>query len=316
MNLPPSHFCRPFWGPLALRRRSRLASPAQFLGDLPAHAAITGTAIDSAGNILIAGYIGTTVGNRLHQRHLRGPLLARTGRTSSPTCCSTIVASPDSPTDDAGNAYVTGTTTSAAFPTTPGAWQRTPGAQGSAFILKLDGAGTIVYSTLFGGPAGNPYPAAIAVNHAGEALVTGGNGGALPVSEGALALERDGRLHRPPLGSRRPDDLFGRRSRRLRDRGGREQQCLRRGRFIRCQHRSDFRQRHPEDRPVHGLRRQPRVCVSLLAPERSRDQCGRHEDPVLHLPERRRRRRPSPRLRSMPTAISTSPVPPTRPTTR
>ena len=95
-------------------------------------------------------------------------------------------------TDGAGNAYVTGTTTYTAFPTTPGTWQRTLGAQGSAFIVKLDGAGTIVYSTLFGGPAGNPYPAAIAVNHAGEAFVTGGNGGALPVSEGALALKGTG----------------------------------------------------------------------------------------------------------------------------
>ena len=54
--------------------------------------------------------------------------------------------------DTAGNAYVTGTTESTDFPTTPGAFQTTYGGDGDAFVTKLNPTGTaLVYSTYLGG---------------------------------------------------------------------------------------------------------------------------------------------------------------------
>lgn len=55
--------------------------------------------------------------------------------------------------DSAGNAYVTGTTHSPDFPTTPTAFkpQLLPHEQGDAFVTKLDPHGAIVYSTYLGG---------------------------------------------------------------------------------------------------------------------------------------------------------------------
>ena len=58
--------------------------------------------------------------------------------------------------DGAGNAYVVGTTTSANFPVTPGAFEPVlPGAAGNGFVSKISpggsGAADLVYSTFFGG---------------------------------------------------------------------------------------------------------------------------------------------------------------------
>jgi hypothetical protein len=58
--------------------------------------------------------------------------------------------------DGAGNAYVGGTTISADFPVTPGAFEPVlPGAAGSGFVSKItpggNGAADLVYSTFFGG---------------------------------------------------------------------------------------------------------------------------------------------------------------------
>src|SRR5216117_694021 len=55
--------------------------------------------------------------------------------------------------DTAGNAYVTGSTNSSPsnFPITAGAFQSTPGGSSDAFVMKLDPAGGVVYSTFLGG---------------------------------------------------------------------------------------------------------------------------------------------------------------------
>src|SRR5262249_62204033 len=54
--------------------------------------------------------------------------------------------------DAAGNAYVTGGTTSHDFPTTPGAFSRTSGGGNDAFVTKLNATGSaLVYSTYLGG---------------------------------------------------------------------------------------------------------------------------------------------------------------------
>src|SRR5439155_1126755 len=73
--------------------------------------------------------------------------------------------------DAAGNAYVTGNTSSVQFPTTPAAYQTTFGGsndvliyQVDAFVTKLDPTGSaLIYSTYLGGP-GDDYGNAIAVD--------------------------------------------------------------------------------------------------------------------------------------------------------
>jgi hypothetical protein len=76
--------------------------------------------------------------------------------------------------DSAGNAYVTGETSSTGFPTTPGVFQTTNGGgYADAFVIKLDSTGTaLVYSTYLGG-TGFDYGTSIAVDTAGSAYVTG-----------------------------------------------------------------------------------------------------------------------------------------------
>lgn len=81
--------------------------------------------------------------------------------------------------DPAGNIYVAGSTRSPDFPATSGA--------GSAFIAKLNPAGTsLIYSTYFGGSGGDAANG-LAVNSAGEAYVVGETGSKdFPVTSGAF----------------------------------------------------------------------------------------------------------------------------------
>ena len=76
--------------------------------------------------------------------------------------------------DSAGNAYVTGLTESADFPTTPGALQTAfGGGADDAFVTKLNAAGSaLVYSTFLGGSLSD-YAAGIAVDAAGTIYLTG-----------------------------------------------------------------------------------------------------------------------------------------------
>ncbi|MDT5063454.1 MAG: hypothetical protein QOH63_3913 [Acidobacteriota bacterium] len=78
--------------------------------------------------------------------------------------------------DADGNAYIAGTTASADYPVTPGAFQPAIGgnnSQGDAFVTKLNAAGTgLVYSTYLGGSA-RDFAWDIAVDAGGNAYVTG-----------------------------------------------------------------------------------------------------------------------------------------------
>ena len=75
--------------------------------------------------------------------------------------------------DSAGNAYVTGDTSSTNFPTA-NALQPTLGGTADAFVTKLNAAGsTLLYSTYLGGSSGD-QGLGIAVDSAGNAYVTGG----------------------------------------------------------------------------------------------------------------------------------------------
>ncbi|MEB2283139.1 MAG: SBBP repeat-containing protein [Myxococcales bacterium] len=76
--------------------------------------------------------------------------------------------------DANGNAYVTGTTTSATFPTLGGLTDPNDALQGSqdAFVTKLDANGALVYSTYLGG-SGSDGGNGIAVDDQGSAYVAG-----------------------------------------------------------------------------------------------------------------------------------------------
>jgi hypothetical protein len=76
--------------------------------------------------------------------------------------------------DNAGNAYVAGVTISPDFPVTRGGNLGTAPTTGTerSFVAKLDPAGQLVFSDLLGGST-NSFPLAVAVNAAGQVLVSG-----------------------------------------------------------------------------------------------------------------------------------------------
>ena len=98
--------------------------------------------------------------------------------------------------DAAGNAYVTGFTTSTNFPTTPGAFQTAyGGGRADAFATKLNPTGStpLVHSTYLGG-SGDDYGAGIAADAAGNAYVTGLDTSTnFPTTQGAFrsAVQRE-----------------------------------------------------------------------------------------------------------------------------
>lgn len=91
--------------------------------------------------------------------------------------------------DTAGDAYITGQTSSTNFPTTSGAFQTTSGGGNDVFVSKLNPSGTaLVYSTYLGhGPLYIYDQTAIAVDSAGDAYVTGStNSSNFPTTAGAF----------------------------------------------------------------------------------------------------------------------------------
>ena len=77
--------------------------------------------------------------------------------------------------DTAGNAYVTGTTRSVDYPTTPGAFQTVNDVSSeAAYVTKLNATGSsLLYSTYLSG-SHHEFGSGIAVDAAGNAYVTGG----------------------------------------------------------------------------------------------------------------------------------------------
>jgi hypothetical protein len=75
--------------------------------------------------------------------------------------------------DASGNAYLTGTTLSADFPTTTGAFDMTANGESDAFVTKLNAAGSaLVYSTYLGGTL-DDVAQGIAVDSSGNAYLIG-----------------------------------------------------------------------------------------------------------------------------------------------
>src|SRR5688572_12637640 len=91
--------------------------------------------------------------------------------------------------DDAGNVYVTGTTTSTDFPTTPGV-DRTFGGNLDVFVTKLSPDGAVLYSTYLGDVC-EDAARGIAVDATGNAYITGKTGGGCYGQSGVLVAKLD-----------------------------------------------------------------------------------------------------------------------------
>ncbi|MET0648817.1 MAG: SBBP repeat-containing protein [Pyrinomonadaceae bacterium] len=88
--------------------------------------------------------------------------------------------------DSSGNAYVVGVSASSDFPTTAGAFARTNAGSLDLFVTKLNPNGSsLVYSTLFGG-ANNDNSSRMALDAAGNAIVTGFTESDIPTTPGAF----------------------------------------------------------------------------------------------------------------------------------
>jgi hypothetical protein len=115
--------------------------------------------------------------------------------------------------DPAGNAYVTGETTSTNFPTTPGAFQIASGGTRDAFVTKLDPTGAMTgvtaYSTYLGGSS-DDVARGIAVDAAGSAHVIGDTTSAnFPLAPGASPVPQVGQpISDPQTGFLYPASAF------------------------------------------------------------------------------------------------------------
>ncbi len=150
-------------------------------------------ALDGTGNTYVAGWtlssdFPTTTGAYNRSFQSRAVFVSKLSSTGTTLSYSTFIADGEAhgvAVDAGGNAYAAGHTSFPYFPTTAGAIRSTPTAL-DGFITKLNPTGSgLIYSTLLGG-SGYDYVNAIALDAAGDAIVTGAtNSTDFPVTAGA-----------------------------------------------------------------------------------------------------------------------------------
>ena len=161
----------------------------------------SGIAIDSSGNAYVTGSTAspdfpTTAGAFDTTRSgFRDAFVTKLNPSGSALVYSTLLGGIDDElgrsiaVDTSGNAYVAGTTTSAGFPTTPGAFDTTINANEvfEAFVTKLNSTGSgLVYSTFLGGSNGSGDPS-IALGASGSVYVSGTTSSPdFPITAGAF----------------------------------------------------------------------------------------------------------------------------------
>ena len=128
-----------------------------------------GIAVDAAGNVYVTGAASGISAAFVAKLNAAGnELIYSTHLGGSGGEVGIAIA-----VDTGGNAYVMGLSLSTDFPTTSGAFQKTPGGGLEAFVTKLNPAGSApVYSTYLGGSV-DGYGNDIAVDSGGNAYVTG-----------------------------------------------------------------------------------------------------------------------------------------------
>jgi Bacterial Ig-like domain (group 3)/Beta-propeller repeat len=165
----------------------------------------SGIALDTSGNAFVTGFAASTnfpTTTNAFETSLDGgsgtidAFVAKVNATGTALVYSTYLGGSDNGStqgqaiavDGLGNAYVTGYTGSASFPTTTGAiqtdLQTSSNGTGDAFVTELNTSGTaLVYSTFLGvGASGR----GIAVDASGDAFITGGYFESLPTTPGAF----------------------------------------------------------------------------------------------------------------------------------
>jgi hypothetical protein len=143
-----------------------------------------GIAVDAAGNAYVTGYTNSmdfpTAGtpSQSARAEPNDAFVTKLDPNSARVYSTYLGGSGDDigagiAVDAAGNAYVTGNTTSTDFPTAGTPSQSANAGHDDAFVTKLDATSGLVYSTYLGG-SGYDYGLGIAVDAAGNAYVTGG----------------------------------------------------------------------------------------------------------------------------------------------
>jgi hypothetical protein len=167
----------------------------------------SGIAVDSTGNAYVMGNTGsadfptTALAYDQTQNGSIDIFVAKLNATASAFVYSTFLGTTasdlgsDIDIDSSGNAYVTGSTPSSAFPVTPGAFDPSfSGGYEDAFVTKLNPDGSaLVYSTFLGGSESDRGHG-IAVDAAGSAYVVGETGSAMdfPITPGAFQTTHHG----------------------------------------------------------------------------------------------------------------------------
>jgi uncharacterized protein (TIGR03437 family) len=173
---------------LLLSANHAFSQGVQSLPPLPANTYTNAVQADASGNIYVGGEFV------LNPQDPNAPAHAFVGKLSpdgSQILWWTVLQGSDADQVVAmalgpdNSVYVTGTTSSPDFPTTPGAMQTAESVANQAFAVKLSPKGTVVYSTYIGGSASTTGNA-IAVDTAGHAFITGSLSGALPTTPGAI----------------------------------------------------------------------------------------------------------------------------------
>ena len=176
-------------------------------------------AVDAAGSAYVAGYTLSedfpvtpgafdTTCNSCNSNSLFDAFVVKLNPAGTGLVYSTFLGGANTESthgiavDAGGNAYVTGRTTSPAFPVTPGAFQTAYRGGGyDSFVTKLNPAGSgLVYSTFLGGTDddchvfGSPLTSCgIAVDQTGAAYVTGSTQSYdFPVTPGAYQAQCNG----------------------------------------------------------------------------------------------------------------------------
>jgi Beta-propeller repeat len=173
-----------------------------------------GIAVDSAGSAYVTGSTASpdfpTTAGAFDTSFNHGPFgqadafVTKLNPAGSGLTYSTFLGGsfPDSPSgiavDSAGSAYVTGTTASTDFPTTPGAFDTSPADGINVFVTKLNPAGSsLAFSTILGAVSSFNLLSAtgIAVDSAGAAYVTGSiDSASIPTTAGAFDTSFNGTL--------------------------------------------------------------------------------------------------------------------------
>ncbi len=182
----------------------------------------TGIAIDSNGNAYLTGYTSSaqfpTTAGSFQTTPPNAPsgvyngFVTKLNPTGTALTYSTLLGGVNGLTqslaiavDMTGNAYVTGTTSASDFPTTASAFQTTAlisthfhGGYQEAYVSKLNPSGTgLIYSTFLGSGNDAASGRVIAVNSAGEVVVSGitsGQSDSFPTTPGAF-LTSDAKLN-------------------------------------------------------------------------------------------------------------------------